>query len=817
MALDSNPQLDLAFDYVRETSTNIFLTGRAGTGKTTFLRQVKEKAYKRLAVVAPTGVAAINAGGMTIHSLFQLPLGLHVPDAKRQEEHRKISKQKINLIRSLDLLVIDEISMVRADLLDAIDQSLRSMRGDDRPFGNVQLLMIGDLHQLPPVVKPEDWDVLGRYYETPYFFGSLALKQTDYVSIELKHIYRQSDEAFIGLLNRVRSNQIDTATLQTLNSRYQPNFQPPSQSAYITLTATNAAAQDINTHNLANLSAKSQVFTAQVVGEFPESAYPTEKELEFKVGAQVMFIKNDPEPEKRFFNGKIGRILEITDDYISVRCEGDAGTIQVTPLEWPNIKYVLNETTKEIDEQTLGTFTQYPLKLAWAITIHKSQGLTFERAIIDAQAAFAHGQVYVALSRCKSFEGIVLRSKIEYASVKTDPVVKKYSADAALNAPTEDQIQQAKRRYQQQLIEELFSFKPIEQCLSRLRQTYHEHQSSLGVEASQQVGALARQAHETLTAIADKFHPQLQAYFQQAELPQSQPVLRDRIVKAVGYFTDKLESLMLAAKAIPKVTDNQAVRQTVSKHFEQLQRQLFAKQASFAACNRGFSTAAYKRAQFDAELDYAKKFTKQAADDQVPADVPNPELYAQLLEYRQQMAEKNGISPRAVLTTESLRQLVTRLPTNQKAIGKTHGIARKRLARYGLDIEAIIRRYCDQHQLTPGGSQPGQSPASQQLAQAAPSTKQISLTMFEAGQTIDQIASERKLSVSTICGHLAYFVEEKVLNIDRLLSPNQLTEIGEFFATHPKASLGEAKQHLGDKYSYGELRLWQAHAGVSAQ
>ncbi len=498
------------------------------------------------------GVAAINAGGMTIHSLFQLPIGMHLPDAQRKEEHRKISRQKMNVIRSLELLVIDEVSMVRADLLDAVDESLRRFRGDDRPFGNVQLLMIGDLHQLPPVVKNEDWICSVVIMKRPIFSAVWRSRRTDYVRIELKHIYRQSDAAFIDLLNRVRGNQMDDATLQTLNSRYQPNFQPPPKSAYITLTATNAAALEINTQNLAALRGQLHKFSAQIVGEFPESSYPTEQELEFKVGAQVMFIKNDPAPEKRFFNGKIGRILEIDEEYICVRCEDDESNIYVAPLEWQNIKYALNETTKEIEEQVLGTFTQYPLKLAWAITIHKSQGLTFDRAIIDAQAAFAHGQVYVALSRCKSFEGIVLRSKIQFASVKTDPVVKSFSAEVARNVPTESQVLQAKREYQQRLVEELFSFKPIEQSLSRLRTTYQEHQSSLGVQAYQQVGALARQAHETLTAIADKFHPQLRAYLEEPELPQSHPVLRERIVKAVSYFTDKLEGLMQSAVAIPR-------------------------------------------------------------------------------------------------------------------------------------------------------------------------------------------------------------------------------------------------------------------------
>jgi len=803
MTLQTNPQLELAFDYVRETSTNIFLTGKAGSGKTTFLRQIKAEGGKRMAIVAPTGVAAINAGGMTIHSLFQLPFGLHVPDSHRREEPRKFSRQKLTLIRSLDLLVIDEISMVRADLLDAVDDAMRRFRNDDRPFGNVQLLMIGDLHQLPPVVKQEDWETLCRYYETPYFFGSVALKKTDYVSIELKHIYRQSDATFIDLLNKVRDNRIDEATLQTLNSRYVPNFRPPPNESYITLTATNAVSLEINTRNLAQLPGKSHCFAATIVGDFPAGSFPTEQKLEFKRGAQVMFIKNDLQPEKRYYNGKIGQIVGITDEAIFVRCQDDTHDIRVVPDEWENVKYALNETTKQIEQQVLGKFIQYPLKLAWAITIHKSQGLTFERAIIDAQAAFAHGQVYVALSRCKSFEGIVLRSRIDYSSVKTDPVVKHYTAEAERNAPSVTQVHQAKRQYQQCLISDLFSFQSIEQSLSRLRKTYQENQSQLTIEAAQQVNALARQAHEELTAVADKFRPQLVAYFEHEGLPESNPVLRPRIIKAVGYFTEKLAGLMQAADAIPKLTDNQAVRMSVHSQFEQLQRQLFIKQSSFAACSDGFSTVVYKRAQFDAELDFARKFNHQSETEAIPEGVPHPGLYAQLLQYRQSMADKQGISQRAVLTSDSLRQLVVDLPTTRHAISKIRGIARKRLERYGKDIESIIRQYCQANQIpsdqTPDGKQSS--------AESSATTKQITMTMFQAGKSVDQIAKERGFSPSTIQGHLAYFVQENQLDIQRVLAKDKLEEIERFFSANPNATLADAKTHFGSKFDYGELRI----------
>ena len=810
MAIDlrTNPQLELAFEYVRGTSTSIFLTGKAGSGKTTFLHQIKGEGGKRMVVVAPTGVAAINAGGMTIHSFFQLPFGLHLPAVQRKDENRHFSRKKLNLIRSLDLLVIDEISMVRADLLDAIDDALRRFRSDSRPFGGVQLLMIGDLHQLPPVVKQEEWGTLSRYYSTPYFFGSLALQKTNYVSIELKHIYRQTDAAFIELLNKVRDNCLDEETLRTLNSRYIANFRPAQQDAYITLTATNAVAFDINTKNLAQLVGKSKFYPASIDGDFPASFYPTEEKLEFKLGAQVMFIKNDLQPEKRYFNGKIGRIVRIDENAILVRCTDDATDIEVTPAEWQNVKYSLNETTKEIEEQILGTFTQYPLKLAWAITIHKSQGLTFERAIIDAQAAFAHGQVYVALSRCKSFEGIVLRSRIDFSSVKTDPVVKQFCVEAERSAPTESQIQQAKRQYQQGLVEALFDFQTIQQSFSQLCRVYQENQNTLTIEAYHQVSSMAQQAHEALSAIADKFRPQLVAYFEYDGFPEHNQNLQERLIKAASYFTEKLAGLLQETGAVPTVADNQAVSKLALVQLDTLRLSLFIKQATFAACRQGFSTKAYQRALVDAGLDFTPRSLVGSANDlKVPKGVSHPELYRQLLQFRQQMADKHGIVPREVLTNESLRQLVMRLPTTHRNIRLIHGIGSKRLQRYGNDIGDIVRRYCEANQV----AMDQKSMSDESNPGHVPSTKVFSFQMFEAGKTVEQIASERKLALSTIQSHLGHFVANKQLDILRLLEQAKLEEIERFLKAKPAATLAEAKTHFGVKFGYGELQLAFSH------
>lgn len=382
----NNPQLQLAFDFVQYTGTNIFLTGKAGTGKTTFLHNLKKKSPKRMIVVAPTGVAAINAGGVTIHSFFQMPFGPFIPadfakNSSPQEEdkiasrhNQKFNREKINIIKSLDLLVIDEISMVRADLLDGIDEVLRRYKDRYKPFGGVQLLMIGDLQQLAPVAKDDEWNLLKDYYNTVFFFSSKALQKTKHITIELKHIYRQSDSIFIAMLNKIRENNIDDKTLGELNKRHIPGFDPEEKEGYITLTTHNYQAQEINESKLRKLSAKSHSFNAKIEGEFPEYSYPTEFELILKTGAQVMFVKNDSSPDKQYFNGKIGRVTNFSEGIIYVKCSGEPSPIQVEKEEWQNTKYSIDDKTKEIKETVAGTFVQYPLKLAWPLQYIKVRG-----------------------------------------------------------------------------------------------------------------------------------------------------------------------------------------------------------------------------------------------------------------------------------------------------------------------------------------------------------------------------------------------------------------------------------------------------------
>ena len=464
--MENNPELQLAWQFIENTGTHLFLTGKAGTGKTTFLRRLREQSPKRMVVLAPTGIAAINAGGVTIHSFFQLSFAPFVPDTTLNpaQIHYRINKEKCNIIRSMDLLVIDEISMVRADLLDAVDATLRRYRDREKPFGGVQLLMIGDLQQLAPVVKDSEWEMLRHYYETPYFFASRALRETTYMTIELEKVYRQSDTFFLSLLNKIRENKADDEVLNELNKRYQRDFQPPKEEGYIRLTTHNNQAQRINDRELASLPGKAYSFRAEVKDDFPEYSYPADEVLTIKEGAQIMFLKNDVSSEKRYYNGMIGEVVTVNETGMFVRGKDSEHEFQLLQEEWGNYKYVLNEETKEITEEIAGVFRQYPIRLAWAITIHKSQGLTFERAIIDARNSFAHGQTYVALSRCKTLDGMVLESPLRREAIISDSVVDNFTKAVERNKPGNKQLNDMQKAYFFDLLSDLFNFYSIEQA-----------------------------------------------------------------------------------------------------------------------------------------------------------------------------------------------------------------------------------------------------------------------------------------------------------------------------------------------------------------
>ncbi len=687
---NDNPQLQLADEFVRDTGCNIFLTGKAGTGKTTFLHSIKKQSPKRMIVTAPTGVAAINAGGVTLHSFFQMPFGPFIPGSEGENRH-KFNREKINLIKSLDLLVIDEISMVRADLLDGVDSVLRRYRRSSLPFGGVQLLLIGDLHQLSPVVKDAEWRLLQPYYDSPYFFSSNALRQSELITIELQHIYRQADRAFIDLLNRVRNNRLDGDTLRELNRRHVEGFIDHGDKGYITLCTHNSSANAINDARLAGLPQRTHRFDAEIEGEFPEHSYPTAETLELKTAAQVMFVRNDPSPEKRFFNGKIGKITRIEGKKITIRCPDDDEEIDVLPATWENIEYSLNEETLTISESKIGAFIQYPLKLAWAITIHKSQGLTFDRAIIDAQAAFAHGQVYVALSRCRTLEGIVLSSPLAARAVKTDTAVLRFVERAGENMPTAAQLSAAKIRYQQRLLLECFDFQRLQALLGRLLATVEGSGDLVRIQGAGNLRDLQAKTVNDICIVGAHFCRQLQGMFNDLIPPAEDVAIGERLQKASVYFQEKFASgigEVVASFAVE--TDNKEIRKKAKDLCKWLQEETAVKLAAVRCCQSGFSSAGYLQAISSAEIDSKPKREKKLTPIYLEADVGHPDLFQALKEWRSRTAKEENVPHYQVMHQKTLVQIAVNLPDTIPALAKLKGIGKKLAEKYGEELVALV-------------------------------------------------------------------------------------------------------------------------------
>jgi len=810
-----NPLLRLADEFVRDTGCNIFLTGKAGTGKTTFLHRIKQKSPKRMIVTAPTGVAAINAGGVTLHSFFQMPFGPYIPGSEGENRH-KFNRDKINLIKSLDLLVIDEISMVRADLLDGVDHVLRRHRRNDQPFGGVQLLLIGDLHQLSPVVKDADWRLLQPYYDSPYFFSSTALRKTELIAIELQHIYRQADQTFIDLLNRVRDNRLDGDTLQQLNRRHVEGFVDQTEDGYITLCTHNNSADAINGERLARLPQKTHHFDAEIEGEFPEHSYPTALTLALKPRAQVMFVRNDPSPEKRFFNGKIGKITTISTKTITIKCPGDDTEIEVGPATWENIEYTLNEETLEISESKIGAFIQYPLKLAWAITIHKSQGLTFDRAIIDAQAAFAHGQVYVALSRCRTLEGIVLSSPLVARSVKTDGAVLRFVAQAGENLPTESQLQSAKIRYQQRLLLECFDFQRLQGLLGRLAAMVERSGDLVRIGGAGNLRDLQVMTVNEICTVGSNFSRQLQGMFSEQKAPAEDPAIRERLHKASLYFQEKFASGIGAAAPLFQVeTDNKELRKKAKDLCKWLREETAMKQAAVACCETGFSAAAYLKAVATAAIDTSPKREKNPAPNYSEADVGHPELFQALKEWRTKRAQQENIAAYMVMHVKTLIQVVVNLPNTLEELASIKGIGEKSAQKYGEELVALIVEYREKNNIqsvslpSPPKAEKKNSKSSKDEGpkEAKIATRLLTLSLFKQGFTVQQIAEKRGFVFTTIESHLAQCLELGELPVDLLIAEEKRLSLEHRILAHNNQTLGAIKELVGDEYTYGEIKF----------
>ncbi len=805
-----NPELELAWNFVEKTNRNIFLTGKAGTGKTTFLHKIKNESDKRLVVVAPTGVAAINAKGVTIHSFFQMPFGPILPeDASNQSQNpssrfqKKFNRQKIDIIRSLDLLIIDEISMVRADLLDGIDQVLRRYRERDKVFGGVQILMIGDLQQLSPVVKPHEWDLLRDHYSNPYFFSSIAFQKCHAVGVELKHIYRQDDEKFIGILNEIRNNQLTQKSAEILNERHIPDFVPEKDAGYITLTTHNNRAELMNGMELRKIDKKSYFFTAEIKGNFPEHAYPTFEKLELKEGAQVMFIKNDSNPEKRYFNGKIGKIIAISSGELTVRCPDDDFDITVLPEIWENIKYSIDANTKEIDEDIVGSFEQIPLRLAWAITIHKSQGLTFEKAIIDAEASFAHGQTYVALSRCKTLEGVVLQKPIQNKSIINDSRVATFTKTVEENLPDQKELDESQKNYQLSLMEDLFNFQPLIYPVKRLISIYYNFESSLRGNIIEPLFAIKDQGILDLQKVSLGFKAQLQKLSQDIELPENDPVIQERIKKGIEYFLQYTqEHIQKPLEALNYSTENKAVKKDFKKQLKNLEDRFANRVFVLNGLKDGFTAKKYLKLRTQAVLQDVKPLKKR--EEFPPTE--HPVLFDTLRKLRSRLALEEDVPPYQIFIQESLFEMCQFLPQSPTELRAINGMGKVRVAKYGLKIIALIMDYCEMNEIQPKENiLELRKPKKKAPPKGA--TQQTSYELFKSGKTIEEIAKERGLVTSTIEGHLARFVKSGELSITDLMSESKYLELKKIMLEMEYESFTDLKSKIDDKFSYGEMRL----------
>ncbi len=805
-----NQKLEFVEELVLYTDAHIFLTGKAGTGKTTFLKNLPLKTYKRMVVVAPTGVAAINAGGQTIHSFFQLPFGPQLPENASGKgynaktlaaQYQKLNKKKINLIRSLDLLIIDEISMVRADVLDAIDAVLRRVRRSQKPFGGLQLLMIGDVHQLAPVAKAEEWEVLSPYYDTPYFFGSQVLKKTPYVCVELEHIYRQHDEDFITLLNKVRNNQMDADCVRLLNSRFKPNFIAHDNEGYITLTTHNYQADQINETKLAAIEAKPLVFKAVVRGTFPENTYPTKEELVLKVGAQVMFVKNDPNPEKAFYNGKIGRLVGYNEDEGTVTVESEGERIVVPKLTWQNMEYAINAENQDIEEKEIGSFTQIPLRLAWAVTIHKSQGLTFDKVIVDAGQAFAHGQVYVALSRCTSLEGLVLKTPIASHALVNDFSVNRFVDALPEREPTQEKVDQLRHDYELETMLELIDFEGIYKGFGRLMKVIYDNDTLFERSLIQDLSQRRNRIFEELCQIGNKFEGQIRKLHEEQPSCEQNPLLQERLTKGVAYFDEHLKAIATGLFDLPFKTDNQAVNDQLTEVLKQIKEDIYLKSCCLEACKSGFTVKEYQKTKSVKVIEVEKSGKKKVEIKFEPSK--NGGLYSILLSWRTARAEADDVPASNIAPIRTLKAIAETKPVTLAELRKVEGMGPKRIRNYGAEIIDIVLRHLGQDPQKADIGDLAKVPPKRTNGATYLQTKE----MAEQGMSAEAIAKARGLAKSTIYSHLTYWVEQGSFPASRFVSSEKMAEIRDYFESTGDPKITTARDVMGDDYQYYEIRM----------
>lgn len=820
---ESNKNFQLASDFIQYTNRSVFLTGKAGTGKTTFLKHIRNNCRKQMAVIAPTGVAAINAGGVTIHSFFQLPFLPHVPihsnesnddciDIKTLLSRLKIQSDKRKLFQQLELLIIDEISMVRCDVLDAIDSILRHYRNKIQlPFGGVQLLLIGDLFQLTPVAQDKEWQILSPYYESPYFFSSKAIQKQQPAYIELNKIYRQKDAQFIDVLNMIRNDEIIEAELDILHQRYRPQFNSNNYEGYITLTTHNSKADSINTIELNKILTAAVTFRAVVWQDFSEKNYPADEQLILKIGAQVMFIKNDQERIKRYYNGKIGVVEKIEEDTVWVHCKGEDELIEVKKFTWENIRYTLNQQTQQVEETVVGSFIQFPLRLAWAITIHKSQGLTFEKAVIDAGQAFAAGQVYVALSRCTSLEGLVLLSKITANSVRTDQRIKLFIESQPKNE-LENILEKGKSVFEKSILLELFNFTIAKKMIEQISHLINEQENQFNAESKTFINELCEKI-DYLISISTKFESRLQFIYQNINSINIQSELSINIQKAAEWFVPQLNTFLIVTKQSPVITESRQLATAYNEAISNIYTEISLKAHLLSSCIKGFNLDQYyvARNSFTVPAFYLNAYA--SVSKQVLQKSERPDLYKQLKSIRDEICNTQNLPIYLVANAGSLEEMATYLPLTVEEINQISGFGEIKTKKYGDQFLSILTAYCEANQLSSLMHLKPVTKSSRQVSEKTTriDTKKITFDLLNKGKSIDEIVSERKLTKSTIEGHLAYYIELGKLNVSSIIEPQKISQISDAMNDfNLEDGLSALKNKVGDAISYGEIRMFIA-------
>lgn len=806
MAIEINKEMQLAKKLIETTNENVFLTGNAGTGKTTFLNLLRTQTAKRMVVLAPTGVAAINAKGQTIHSFFQLPFTPFLPEYKK--EKGQIKKDKINIFRTIDLLVIDEISMVRADLLDAIDDRLREYRKQKySPFGGVQCLFIGDLQQLPPVVRDEDWALMQKHYSTPFFFSSKALQESSYVTIELKKIYRQADEKFISILNEVRNNHLSMESLNELNKHYLPEYEP--KEGEIFLTTHNKIADAFNEKKLNELEEESNIYNAIIKDRFPESMYPVDESLELKIGAQVMFTRNNR--EANYYNGKIGTIIDLSEHKITIKCKEDAFPIVAERETWENTEIKIDKESKDQYEEVVGSFSQFPLRLAWAITIHKSQGLTFDRAIIDAIASFSHGQVYVALSRCKSLDGMVLKSPIKLESIITDLNVTRYMQyEGERAANIEEALPQLQKRYMIVLLNEMFDFTDIHQIFGRvfnMAQTGNPLHN-LMPKLCDLVSAEYKSLTSEIVDVANKFRNQYTALVDAASNIYTDEHLQQRIKAAVGYFLGKLADIDIDIYNEDIELDNRSVEDAYNAQTAEFVKLVRIKTALLTAFKeQPFTTTSFLEARAKATLDIEMGKLERTKADMTVAGV-DPVLQHRLTIWRSDKADGGPLA--YVMSMKTLQEIAARLPKSTEDMKTIPGLGTKRITKYGDEIVKIVRQFIadkrddkltdeEKELMTKASSKKTKSSKSSKSSE--PDTYQKTLILFKEGKSIQEIVDERSLSLGTIENHLTKLVYNCELKAEDVINESHLNMIDKILSKKTDISIHDLRKEIKERVS----------------